>query len=124
LRKSQATRQQRKYDQAEVYIQKGLALAQQLGLPQIVLNALYEYGNLRLDQQQIEVAEGKFREMLRTTPDGRQDLLALAHYGLARTAAAQNNLDEARRLGEGSVTSLEKMGHYKAQEVRDWLRTI
>ena len=69
-------------------------------------NALYEYGNLYLDKQQPEAAELSFREMLTIIPEGDQDLIALAQYGLARSAAAQGNIQEARRLGEASLTAL------------------
>src|SRR6266516_4542962 len=118
------TRKQGDYSRATVYLQEGLALAQQLGIPQMASNALYEYGNLHLDQQQTNAAEATFYEMLDTTPEVCQDLIALAQYGLARTADAQNNIDEAQQLGEVSVTTLEKIGHHKAKEVRNWLNSI
>ena len=62
--------------------------------------------------------------MLTLVPEGGQDLFALAQYGLARTAAAQGNIHEARKLGEASVTALEAMGHRNAKDVRDWLNSI
>ena len=114
------TRKQGKYTQAERYFQEGLALAQQIGIPQITSNALYEFGNLYLDKQQTDAAAASFSEMLLTAPEGSQDLIALAQYGLAR-AAAQNDIQEARKLGERSVATLEAMGHRNAKEVRDWL---
>ena len=49
---------------AEVYLHESLALAQSIGNPQIISTALYEYGNLYLDQKQIKKAEASFREML------------------------------------------------------------
>ncbi|MBV9711605.1 MAG: hypothetical protein JO011_11940, partial [Ktedonobacteraceae bacterium] len=55
---------------------------------------------------------------------GDQELFALAQYGLARVAAYRGNTEEARRLGEGSVTVLEAMGHRNAQEIRRWLTSI
>ena len=114
------TRKQGKYTQAERYFREGLVLAQQLGIPQITSNALYEFGNLYLDKQQADAAATSFSEMLLTVPEGSQDLIALAQYGLAR-AAAQDNIQEARKLGEKSVATLEAMGHRNAKEVRDWL---
>ncbi len=115
---------QGKYAQAEVYLQEGLTLARQIGRPRITFNALYEYGNLNLSLQQIEAAEEVFREMLTIVPMGDQELLALAHYGLARTAAAQGNLQTAQQYGEASVMALEAMGHRNAKEVRGWLDLI
>jgi len=117
-------RKQGNYTEAEVYLREGLALARQIGIPQITANGLYEYGNLYLDQQHIEAAEAAFSEMLTIVPEGGQDLIALAYYGLARSAAAQGNTYEARKLGDGSVAVLEAMGHRKAKEVRNWLHLI
>jgi tetratricopeptide (TPR) repeat protein/transcriptional regulator with XRE-family HTH domain len=119
-----AARKQREYERAEVYLHESLALAQSIGNPQIISTALYEYGNLYLDQKQIKKAEASFREMLSSIPEGDRELLALAQYGLARTDAAQGNIEDARRLGEASLTVLEKIGHRSAQEVREWLNSI
>ncbi|HEU5229236.1 MAG TPA: tetratricopeptide repeat protein [Ktedonobacteraceae bacterium] len=115
------TRKQNNYAQAELYFQEGLSLARQIGSPHIIANALYEYGILHLDQNQPEVAEAVFQEMLAIIPEGGQDLIALAQYGLARVAAAQGDIGEARKLGEASVLTLEKIGHRDAREVRGWL---
>ena len=119
-----ATRKQGNYSQAEICLGESLNLAHRLGRPEMTSHALYEYGNLCLSQQQIEKAEGNFREMRATISRGDQDLLALAYYGLARTAAIQGNFLEAQQLGEMSVTTLEGMGHHTAKEVRYWLDTI
>jgi tetratricopeptide (TPR) repeat protein/transcriptional regulator with XRE-family HTH domain len=119
-----AARKQREYERAGTYLHESLALAQSIGNPQIISTALYESGNLFLDQNQIKKAEASFREMLSSIPEGDQELLALAHYGLARTAAAQGNIEDARALGETSVSALETIGHHNAQEVREWLNSI
>jgi tetratricopeptide (TPR) repeat protein len=115
---------QREYTRAEAYLEEGLTLAKQLGIPQITCNILYEYGNLFLNLQQLQAAETAFREMLTLVPEGSQDLLALARYGLARTACERGNIDESRKLGSESVTSLRAMGHSKAKVVSDWLNSI
>jgi tetratricopeptide (TPR) repeat protein/transcriptional regulator with XRE-family HTH domain len=112
------------YTQAKEFLQESLTLARQTGRPYIISNALYEYGNLCLYLQQVEAAAESFREMFPTIPEGGQDLLALAQYGLARVAAAQGNVQEARKLGIASLTALETMGHRYAQEARGWLDSI
>ncbi len=118
------TRKQENYIQAELYLHEGLALARQIGIPQITANTLYEYGCLYLDKEQPDAAELAFREMLTIIPEGSQDLMALAEYGLARTFAVQGNDLEARKLGEASVSALRMMGHRKADEVKDWLDSL
>jgi tetratricopeptide (TPR) repeat protein len=105
-------------------LQEGLTLARQLGIPQITADTLYEYGNLYLDKLQQEAAELAFREMLVSVPEGGQELVARAQYGLARVAAAQGNIDEARRLGEASLMTLDVIGNYIASEERRWLNSI
>ncbi len=118
------TRKQENYIQAEVYFQESLTLARQIGRPQMTAVVLYEYSTLHLNQQQVEAAEASFREMLTIIPEGGQDLIALAQYGMARVAVARGYYDEAWRLGEASATTLEAMGHRNAKEVRDWLNLI
>jgi tetratricopeptide (TPR) repeat protein/transcriptional regulator with XRE-family HTH domain len=117
-------RKQEDYSLAKLFLQKSLTSARQLGIPQMTSNVLYEYGNLYLDQKDIASAEAKFHEMLVTTPEECQDLIALAQYGLARVTASRNNLREARMLGEGSIAILASLGHRNAGEVREWLVSI
>ena len=109
---------------AEEYFQEGLSIARQIGRPQITANVLNEYGNFYLDQQRIEAAEAIFHEILTTIREGDQDLIALAQYGLARVNAFKGNIQEARKLGEASVASLEALGHRNAEQVRYWLSSI
>jgi tetratricopeptide (TPR) repeat protein/transcriptional regulator with XRE-family HTH domain len=118
------TQKQGNYSQAEKYLHEGLYLARQLGIPQIICNGLYEYGNLFLEQQRRQAAKACFLEMSNTVPQGSHDLLALAHYGLAQVAAAEGDIFGALKMGEVSVKALEEMGHRKAKEVRNWLNSI
>ncbi|MHB8598114.1 MAG: tetratricopeptide repeat protein [Ktedonobacteraceae bacterium] len=118
------TRKQKYHLQAEGYFQEGLELAQQIGTPQIICNGLYEYGNLYLDQQQLEAAYETFCEMQDIIREGDQELVALSQYGLARVAFAKNNIEEAQRLGGMSLELLEAMGNRNSIEVRGWLLTI
>ncbi len=118
-------RKQGHYTQAEVYFQECLTLARrQIGRPWIASIALYEYGNLCLDLQQLDAAAAHFREMLTVIPTGNQDLFALAQYGQARVLAAQGDINEARRRGEASVRILETVRDRHVQEVRNWLTSL
>jgi tetratricopeptide (TPR) repeat protein/transcriptional regulator with XRE-family HTH domain len=113
-------RKQGHYAKAEQYLSESLIQARQLGVPQLTAHILHEYGNLHLDRQQLKQGETIFREMLTTVPEGSQDLLALARYGLARAIAAQGNIAEALQLSETSALTLEGIGHRSAHEVREW----
>jgi ATP/maltotriose-dependent transcriptional regulator MalT len=111
------------YDQAEGYLQQALDLARQIGYHWLMSVVFYEYGEFHLKQQQFEAARAAFREARDIAREGNPEYIGLACYGLARVAAAQGNLDEARRQGQESLTILEAIGHYKAAEVRQWLNS-
>ena len=110
--------------QAEECFQQGLSTARRVGRPQITANILYEYGNFCLDQQQIEKAEAIFHEVLTTIREVDQVLIALAYYGLARVEAHKGHIQEARKLGRASLSSLETLGHRNARQVEDWLASL
>ncbi len=118
------TQKQGNYAQAEIYLNEASNLAHQIGRPQIMANVLYERGNLYLSRQELEAAESTFGKMLTVIPEGAQDLIALAQYGLSRVAAAQGNIANARKTGEISVATLKKIGDRRAQEVSDWLSSL
>jgi tetratricopeptide (TPR) repeat protein/transcriptional regulator with XRE-family HTH domain len=117
-------RRQGNYQEAESYLSEALALARQVARPQMIATALYECGNLYLEQQQIEQARTAFNEMCAATPEGARDLFALYHFGLARTAAAQGDLSEARKLGSQSVAELAAIKHRQKQVAERWLAAI
>lgn len=112
------------FAQAETYLQEGLEVARAVGRPQLICQLLCEWGNLYLQQQQSEKAAAAFSEMFSQTPQDNQELLALALYGFARVAAARQNLTEARRQGEASLSLFEMSGHHTASEVRCWLKSL
>lgn len=114
-------RMQANYERAEHYFSESLVLSRQIGIPQIICNILYEYGNLYLDQRQPDVAGSTFHEMLTLVPRESKDLLALAQYGLARVLTAQGNSVDGQQYGEASLAILEEIGHRSAHEVRQWL---
>lgn len=118
------TRKQMNFILSEQYLGESLALAKQIGIPQITCYVLNEYGNLHLDQHHPDLAGKDFREMLVNAPDGAQDFVALAHYGLARVADANNRLEEAQQLGEDSLGTLESIGRREANEVKAWLQSL
>jgi tetratricopeptide (TPR) repeat protein len=117
-------RRQKSFLEAEPYLQESLSMAYGIGIPQIICHVLNELGDLHLDQQQTEQAEQDFRQMAATAPEGGQDLLACAQYGLARALVAQGRSAEAMPLGAASAAVLETIGHRKGREVREWHRAL
>ncbi|HTK11173.1 MAG TPA: tetratricopeptide repeat protein [Ktedonobacteraceae bacterium] len=110
--------------EAEGYLQQSLLLAQPIGRPRIICYVYYEYGNIYLKQQQIERAEESFQRMLQLIPEGDQEMYAQASFGLARVAASKGQIAEAQERAETSIQAFEKMGHRRAQEIRQWVRTL
>ncbi len=117
-------RKQKNYGKAEEYLQESLVMAYRIGIPQIICHVLNELGDLHLDQQKTDLAEDDFKKMAATAPEGGQDLLACAHYGLARTLGAQGRSAEAMQLGAVSAAVLEAIGHRKRREVREWHNSL
>ena len=114
------------YEQANAYFQESLDLARSQGSPWYISKALAAWGEIHLKYQQLNAAAAAFQEVLtyERNAGGDPELLARARYGLARVAARRGKTAEAARLGLESARQFEKIGHYKAREVRDWLLSL
>ena len=110
--------------QAEAYIQEGVALARLIDYHWLLSALLNERAELHMKQQRYEAAQEDFSEMRDLAAAGDPEYLGLACYGLARVEASQGNLSEARRQGQESLAILEKIGHFKAPEVKQWLSAL
>jgi tetratricopeptide (TPR) repeat protein/transcriptional regulator with XRE-family HTH domain len=115
---------QNNFTEAESYFEEALQIARQLNRPHLTAKVLHEYGKLYLQQKEIEKAEFNFKEAISVTPEGNQELIALANYGLAQVAKCRDELAEAIRLGEKSLAILEHIENSSAQEVKNWLKAI
>jgi tetratricopeptide (TPR) repeat protein len=114
------------FEQANACFQESLDLARSQGSPWYISKTLVEWGELRLAFQQLNSAGAAFQEVLiyERNIGGDVELLARTRYGLARVAAFRGKPTEAARLGLESEKLFEKIGHFKAREVRDWLLTL
>lgn len=112
------------YAQAQASYQEGLELARQIGHRLLIATTLYKRGELHLKMSKRDSASKDFREALETAPQDSQDLRADIQFGLAQIEAALSNYKEARRQGEVSLATFEKIGHKKTSEVREWLATL
>jgi tetratricopeptide (TPR) repeat protein len=116
--------EQGNYAEAEAYLHEGVEIARQLGRPWLLCGALHARGDLALKRQEIEQAEGAFRELGEIASQDNQEYRAVALYGLARVALAHQDLREAQELGQESLRLLEVIGNRRAPEVRGWLQTL
>lgn len=120
----QTARKRRDFNEAKKYLEESMAIAHQINRPQLLSEILYIFGDLYLHLQQPRIAEETFLEMLKVIPEGSQDLVALAQYGLARAVAIQNRVREARELGESSLAIMNTLNHRTTNEVREWLKFL
>jgi tetratricopeptide (TPR) repeat protein len=114
----------RNYALAKAYLQQGLATARKLGHLELICGILLRWGEVYLEQRQLEEAQSAFHEMSNLVPNGNQELTAQAQYGMARVAAAQGHSAEAHRLGEASLGIFAAIEHHTAAEVNQWLSAL
>ncbi len=112
------------YQQAKIYLEESAVEAAQLGVARLSVFVLFFRGILALLQEQIDEADGVFREMQQMIPNGDLELYAFLQYGQARLAASRGQLQQARFLGESSVAALQRVGHYQFHQVRQWLNAL
>lgn len=112
------------YAAAGTYLQEALELARQVDSQWLITVAVYLWGELHLQQQQFASATTAFDEVIALASEGLQEYVALSLYGLARIAAAQNDNEKARRLGQESLHIFELLGHRKVAEVRSWFEAL
>jgi tetratricopeptide (TPR) repeat protein/transcriptional regulator with XRE-family HTH domain len=112
------------YALAKAYLQQGLATARKLGHLELICGILLRWGEVYLEQRQLEEAQSAFHEMSNLVPNGNQELAAQAQYGMARVAAAQGHSAEAHRLGEASLAIFAAIEHHTAAEVNQWLSAL
>ena len=111
------------YKQAGDYLEEGLELAQQVGHPWLICYALLAWGKLYFGLQRLELAATTFREALEMARDANEEQVGFALYYLAQVTFAQGNFEGARQLGQESLDIFNEIGHEKAKEVEEWLRS-
>ena len=106
------------------YVQEALELARQVDSQWLITVTVYLWGELNLQQQQFAPATTAFDEVIALASGRLQEYVALSSYGLARIAAAQNDNEKARRLGQEGLHIFELFGHRKVAEVTSWLEAL
>lgn len=111
--------------QALDYLQEGLALAREIGHALCMSATLNEQGRLYLQRQNVEAARVAFDEALLMAQKAElKETAATALYGLARVAAAQDDVAEAYRCGQEARALFLKIGHHKTAEITRWLSNL
>jgi tetratricopeptide (TPR) repeat protein/transcriptional regulator with XRE-family HTH domain len=120
------TSQQGEYRQASTYLQESVELARHQGALHDLETALVTWGEIHLKYEQVEAAEAAFDEVLALNKEAEQhpQLVAQAKYGQAQILARRGEISKACRLGQESLATLERLKHFKADEVRQWLHSL
>ena len=109
---------------AEAHFSESLALAREVGLLWLQSETLSEWGELALQRGESARAETMFREALEIAGEVRGvELIALAHFGLARALALQGEHAEAMRHAIESRQLFRAERHRRTAQVESWLRT-
>ena len=111
------------YEAAGENLQDALELARAIENRWLISEVLCIWGELYLKQQQWMEASSAFQDVLKTAPTDGKELLATAHYGLARVLRAQGNSAEARQQGQLSVSLFTSIGHRQVATVQAWLQS-
>lgn len=106
--------------QMEEYLQEALALAQHGKLPLTISRVLSKWGELKLRQQQFDIAHTYFLQSLEQVPQGELEQIAEAQFGLARIALAQGKVEEAHERAQTSLSISETINQHLAREIKHW----
>ncbi len=114
------------FDGANAAFSESVALGREQHAWWAVGYALASWGELYLNHHLPAAASEVYEQVLALTGDVERarDTIARARYGLARVAALHNDFTRARLLAQESLQELEKIGHYKAAEVKAWLDAL
>jgi tetratricopeptide (TPR) repeat protein len=109
------------YVQADAFLQEGVTLAQEINHSWMLNGLLVCRGELYLGQQNWEAASLDLQRGLEIAREsGAQEWIGSALFGLARVAAGQGDIEEARRHGEESLALLKAIGHCDVDKVAVW----
>jgi hypothetical protein len=112
--------QQKDYQQAEVWLEEGWAVAQQQTIPEYICRIRLAQGELFLAKQQRSMAHLAFEESLHLAEENPL-LRAQALFGLARTSPQAS---EASQLGKLALGIFESIGHFQREAVQTWLKGV
>lgn len=115
---------QGRYDEAENAAREGIALLRITGNKHNLCNILASLAECYAKQQRFAEAETTLREARSEAPLGQVSLVGYLAYTESRVAAWRGDTAEALRLCQESVTLLESIGHFNAQEAREWLAAL
>lgn len=109
---------------AHSHLEEAWPLAQTLNMPKLRGEALLARGEQAFLLAELTQARAYFDELLSTIPHDFVELIAHTYAGLSAIAAAQHLYAEASQQGQAALTLFERMEHYQAQDMRDFLATL
>ena len=112
------------FDKAEENLREALDLARAIENRWLISEVLCVWGECYLKQEQWTQASTAIQDVLKIAPPDGTELLATAHYGLARVLLAQGNAHEAHQEGQFSLSLFNSIDHRNAAVVTVWLHSL
>ena len=112
------------YTKAAENLREALNLARAIENRWLVGELLCITGECHLKQQQWIQASTVIQDALKTVPPAGLELLAIAHFGMARVLLAQGNAEGASQEGQKSLSLFTTIGHHRTHAVSAWLAQL
>ena len=111
--------------EAEEKLIESLTIAREIRNTRYIIVALCGLGQLYLKQNKSDLTPDILQEALELAEDNKApELEAETLYLMSQLAQSQGNDDEAIRLGRESLAIFDKIGHYQADEVKQYLENM
>ena len=115
----------KQYDKADQYYHEALALAEKLNYKEAQANISVNLGELMLDYERWTEAREWYEKALQLAREvGRQDLIALDLYGLARVHEEERHPDLALPLAQEALTIYERLRDKDLAETRELVERL
>lgn len=112
--------------QAQTLFEQCVGIAHDLANPWLLSSTLCSWGDVCLQDHQLDSAAEHFQAALAVYQDRQpqRDMIATAQFGLAKVAALQGKQEQARQLAEQCLQIFTELHHRTTTEVQAWLATL
>ncbi|GIK09077.1 MAG TPA: tetratricopeptide repeat protein [Anaerolineales bacterium] len=104
---------------------EALSVAKEIGYPALVIVSLNQLGTIKLQEKKPFEARKIFQEAVRLAEElEHQEMMAESYFGLSRASVDLRLYPEALEQARKSLKIFESLGHYRSQDVREWIKRI
>lgn len=104
---------------------EALSVAKEIGYSTLVIVSLNQLGTINLQEKTPFEARTIFQEAVQLAEQlEHQEMMAESYFGLSRATADLRLYPEALEQARKSLKIFEALGHYRSQDVREWIKRI